>query len=241
MENKWVLITGASGDIGRITTDQVLKFTEFNIILTTNSKKLNLDSGSQRINQIEMDASCMESIIYASKKLSEYPISHFIQLHGNSRVNDSLVNQTEDSLYYHFNINVFSTIFLLQKTISGMQKRKFGRIVLMNTASSEYGGGLNSFGYGMAKHSVGYLTKHLAKYFTKYNILSNCISPGLIKTKFQTEVMKRTPKEITERAKTVRLGKAGMPEDINQLIYYLAFKNDFISGENIKIDGGDFI
>ena len=44
MENKWVLITGASGDIGRITTDQVLKFTEFNIILTTNSKKLNLDS-----------------------------------------------------------------------------------------------------------------------------------------------------------------------------------------------------
>ena len=53
MENKCVLITGASGDIGRITTDQVLKFTEFNIILTTNSKKLNLDSGSQRINQIE--------------------------------------------------------------------------------------------------------------------------------------------------------------------------------------------
>ena len=81
----------------------------------------------------------------------------------------------------------------------------------------------------------------MAKYFTQDNVLTNCISPGLIDTKFHTDVMMRTPEEIKERSKTVRLRKAGTTEDVAGLIYYLAFENEFVTGQNIKIDGGDFI
>ena len=88
----------------------------------------------------------------------------------------------------------------------------------------------------MANHSVGYLTKHLSKYFTQHNILTNCISPGLIDTKFHTNVMKRTPEEIVRRSQTVRLRKAGTPKDVASLIYYLGFENEFITGQNIKIE-----
>ena len=209
--------------------------------MTTTSKSTYSLFDPVRVEEIEMDASSQASIDGAAQNISEYPVSHFIQLHGHSMVDDRLIDQTNKSLTYHYNINVFSTILILGKILKGMQKRQFGRVVLMNTASSEHGGGITSFGYGMAKHSVSYLTNHMAKYFTQDNILTNCISPGFIDTKFHTDVMKRSPEEIKERSKTVRLRKAGTPDDIAGLIYYLAFENEFVTGQNIRIDGGDFI
>ena len=109
----------------------------------------------------------------------------------------------------------------------------------MNTASSEHGGGESNFGYGLAKHSVGYTIKYLAKYYTSFNILSNCVSPGLIETKFHKRI-KRTVKQIQKRAAMVRLGRPGTPQAVADLIYHITFKNSFISGENFKIDGADF-
>ena len=109
----------------------------------------------------------------------------------------------------------------------------------MNTASSEHGGGESNFGYGLAKHSVGYTIKYLAKYYTSFNILSNCVSPGLIETKFHKRI-KRTVKQIQKRAAMVRLGRSGAPQAVADLIYHITFKNSFISGENFKIDGADF-
>jgi len=241
MENEYVLVTGGKGDIGKSVVNQILQRSDHSVLVTTTSEGEGSSFDSGRVEEIEMDASSPASIEAAAAKLSDYPISYFIQLHGHSKMDDRLIGQTGDSLAYHFNINVFSTVLILEKILIGMQERQFGRVVLMNTASSEHGGGLTSFGYGMAKHSVGYLTKHMAKYFTQDNVLTNCISPGLIDTKFHTDVMMRTPEEIKERSKTVRLRKAGTTEDVAGLIYYLAFENEFVTGQNIKIDGGDFI
>ena len=111
----------------------------------------------------------------------------------------------------------------------------------MNTASSEHGGGKSNFGYGLAKHTVGYTIKHLAKYYTSYNILSNCVSPGLIETKFHTKRMKRTLKQLENRASMIPLGRPGTPSEVADLIYHLTFRNSFISGGNFKIDGADFL
>ena len=109
----------------------------------------------------------------------------------------------------------------------------------MNTASSEHGGGESNFGYGLAKHTVGYTIKYLAKYYTSFNILSNCVSPGLIETKFHKRI-KRTVKQLENRASMVPLGRQGTPSEVADLIYHITFKNSFISGENFKIDGADF-
>ena len=241
MANNCVLVTGGKGDIGKTVVNRILQMTNNNLLVTTTSADAISDFDSNRVELIEMDASVVDSVNTASKKIADYPVSHFIQLHGHSKPNDPLIGQTSEDLAYHFNVNVFSTIFILDKILAGMQQRQFGRVVLMNTASSEHGGGLTSFGYGMAKHSVGYLTKYLARYYTQDNILTNCLSPGLIETKFHTNVMKRTPEEMLNRSKTVRLRKAGQPEDISRLIFYLAFENDFVTGQNIKIDGGEFL
>ena len=55
------------------------------------------------------------------------------------------------------------------------------------------------------------------------------------------QTFKRSKEDLEKRKKFVRVGRAGEPADVANMIFELTFKNNFITGENIKIDGGDFI
>ena len=67
------------------------------------------------------------------------------------------------------------------------------------------------------------------------------MSPGLFLTDFHTKRMNRTFEQMENRIKSIRLGRSGTLKEISDLIYYLTFVNGYISGENFKIDGADFI
>ena len=229
MSDSIVLVTGATGDIGRGVVKKILDLTDYKVVITLtpgNKEKYNFGA---RVEEIVMDASDISSVNIAIKRICMNQITHFIQIHGNSNTDDRLDVQNYERLIYHHNINIFSTILIVQALLKGMKERKFGRVCLMNTASSEHGGGLESFGYGMAKHSIGYLIKHLAKYYTSFNILSNCISPGFIDTKFHTSVMKRSSQQIQERVKMVKLQRAGSIGEVADLAFFLTFNNNYIS------------
>jgi 3-oxoacyl-[acyl-carrier protein] reductase len=167
--------------------------------------------------------------------------SHYIQLHGNSYENSSIIDFDREIINKTMEVNFFSTLNLIQILLPKMIESNFGRITLMGTASSNFGGGKNSFSYGLSKYSIQYLVKYLAKHYTSNNILTNAVSPGFIETKFHTKILNRSKKDLQERVKSIRLGKAGKSSDVSKVIFNLSFENNFISGENIKIDGGDFI
>jgi len=174
-------------------------------------------------------------------ELQTIGITHYIQLHGIGCQQDQLEKNLIENWDFHLDVNLKSVAMIIQSLLSQMTTQKFGRIVLMNTASSNFGGGLNGFTYGLSKYGIGYLTKHLARHYTKYQILTNCISPGFIATKFHTNILGRSPEQLENRANFVPLKRPGTAEDVAQVILQLTFQNEFISGENIKIDGGDFL
>ena len=82
MVDSYVLVTGGRGDIGKSIVDRILKTTEHNLLVTTTSKGESTEFNSDRVELIQMDASITESISAASENIAEYPVSHFIQLHG---------------------------------------------------------------------------------------------------------------------------------------------------------------
>ena len=237
MNEGHILITGGNSDIGGCVIKAIRKELRWPIIITKNTH--NFLYSEKNIKEVTLDCNNRKDVESFAHSIEGIGISHYIQLQGNSWSSDYLDTQSFESLDYHLNINCLSTIIILRFLLPTMKQRKFGRICLMNTASSEYGGGEGNFGYGLAKHSVGYTIKYLAKYYTSYNILSNCVSPGLIETKFHKRI-KRTVKQIQKRAAMVRLGRPGTPQAVADLIYHITFKNSFISGENFKIDGADF-
>ena len=120
-------------------------------------------------------------------------------------------------------------------------KKKGGKIVLTSTSSALHGGGENSLAYGISKSGIISLTKALARFGAKNNIIANAIAPGFIATRFHTKVMLRSKKQLKERLKFIKLNTQGKPQDITKLIMFLLFENNFITGEAISIDGGDWI
>ena len=237
MNEGHILITGGNSDIGKSVVEAIRKELKWPIIVTKNTQ--NFSYSEKNIEEVTVDCDNRQEVESFAHSIGGLGISHYIQLQGNSWSFDYLDTQSFESLDYHLNVNCLSTIMILRFLLPTMKLSKFGRICLMNTASSEHGGGESNFGYGLAKHSVGYTIKYLAKYYTSFNILSNCVSPGLIETKFHKRI-KRTVKQIERRATTVPLGRPGTPQEVADLIYHITFKNSFISGENFKIDGADF-
>ena len=76
------------------------------------------------------------------------------------------------------------------------------------------------------------LTRYFATLYSKYNLQVNMLSPGPIKNKHK----KKFVKVVSE---TIPLGRMGNLEDLDStLIYLLDEKNNFITGQNIIVDGG---
>ncbi|EMY69616.1 oxidoreductase, short chain dehydrogenase/reductase family protein [Leptospira vanthielii serovar Holland str. Waz Holland = ATCC 700522] len=217
------------------------------VVKIPNLKKLHLfthsdyQSNNEKIKVHSFDFSSNTKVNLVKEAIAGESITHFIQFHGYAYSEDNIQKISSKDFNDTLEINLTSVISILKAILPNMESQSYGRIVLMSTASAVHGGGKNSFSYGLAKHGVLYLVKHLSKYYTNKNILTNSVSPGFIRSKFHTQVLKKTEAEMEERAKSVRLGRIGNPEDVARVIYNLAFENDFVTGENIKIDGGDFI
>ncbi len=132
-----------------------------------------------------------------------------------------------------FRTNVTGT-FLMSRTLMGlMRAQRYGRIV--NVASADaYRAKPTLPHYAAAKAAVVSLTKSMAEELAPDEVLVNAVSPGAI----ATEVAKQQG-WLTERIKSIPLGRAAEPEDIAEVILFLASsRNRFMVGETVMATGG---
>lgn len=145
------------------------------------------------------------------------------------------VENWEKTLSTNLNTPYFMAITAISHMTNG------GKIIFIGTASAEHGGGSKTFAYGVSKLALEGVTKGLAKFCGEKNILINCIAPGYINTRMQDKSGK-TPSDKEKRLLTIPLKRAGEVTDIsNMILYLISDQNKFITGQVIKIDGGDFI
>ena len=93
--------------------------------------------------------------------------------------------------------------------------------------------------YAASKAGIIGLTKTVAKELGKYGVNVNAIAPGMI----ETEMTQQLTEEVKQLARSeIVLGRFGKPEDVANLILFLVSeKATFITGEVIKVDGGQYI
>ena len=116
--------------------------------------------------------------------------------------------------------------------------QKYGKIV---NISSIYGmrGKFAQSNYSASKGGEIALTISLAKELGKFNVIVNAVAPGLV----LTDMMEKIPPEINNAAlaETV-VGRFATPEDVAHLVAFLCSdRSRHITGEVIKIDGGQYI
>ena len=90
--------------------------------------------------------------------------------------------------------------------------------------------------YSASKAGIIGFTKSLAKEVASRNILVNAVAPGFIETQM-TDVLKQEVKE--EIAKNIPLRRMGTPEDVANVVKFLAGEqSSYITGQIINVDGG---
>lgn len=76
----------------------------------------------------------------------------------------------------------------------------------------------------------------IAREVAQYGIRVNCISPGIVRTRYFEKVTKGFIDEIVRK---VPLGRAGKPEDIaNTALFLVSDRADYITGQNFSVNGG---
>ena len=133
-------------------------------------------------------------------------------------------------------INTLVPILIQKNLINNMITKKFGRILHISSIGVKYGGGKNTFNYSFSKSALEFIPSHI-KNLTKYNLLTNVLRVGFVKTKLTKKVKN---KNFNLRIKLIPIGRSAHKKEISDMIYFLASeKNTYISNEKITIAGGE--
>jgi 3-oxoacyl-[acyl-carrier protein] reductase len=116
---------------------------------------------------------------------------------------------------------------------------KWGRIINISSLAAQRGSTGGHSHYAAAKSGVIGLSKSLARELAQYGITVNIVAPGWIDTEgWGGELDGRRD----EFAAKVPLGRLGQPEDVANLVAFLASEDaSYITGVTIPVNGGLFI
>lgn len=132
--------------------------------------------------------------------------------------------------------NLKTAFHCTQAVLPSMIEHRYGKIVNVASIVACHGAGsvAGTTAYSAAKYGVVGFTHNLALNVARHGVNANCILPGWIDTGLLSE------KVYEERAKSTPLGRNGSPEDMANLVLFLASdESSYITGSDIVIDGGN--
>lgn len=132
-------------------------------------------------------------------------------------------------------VNLTGVFNCMRAVINHMREREYGRII--NISSASYlNGNIGQANYSAAKAGVVALTRTCAKENGKKNITCNAIVPGFI----DTEMTRGVPEKAWDiMVGKISMGRAGKPEDIGNMIAFLASDDaSYVTQAVIEVGGG---
>jgi 3-oxoacyl-[acyl-carrier protein] reductase len=115
-----------------------------------------------------------------------------------------------------------------------MLRADSGRIINI-TSVIGHTGNSGQIPYAMEKAALDALTKSLARELKGRNILINSVAPGFIATKMTDSLPAEVQADILGR---VPLGRIGKPEEVAEVVGFLATAGSYITGTVIHVNGG---
>jgi len=143
--------------------------------------------------------------------------------------------EVDDRTWYGaFDIHVHSVYHLARAAVPCMAGSGGGAILLISSAAGARGCA-GAIAYGVVKGAIPQFTRALARELADCNIRVNCVSPGIIRTRFQDYL---TDEQVENNTRNrIPLHREGRPEEVAAALAALA-ENDFITGVEIPVDGG---
>lgn len=245
MKRKNVLITGASRGIGRAIAIAFSK-AGYNIgINYINDDK----AAKETLNLIlsnNVDADIFKYDISnpkSAKELSNAFINRFGKIdvlvnNAGIALNKTLSETLDKEWERVINTNLSSVFYLSKSLLPYFINQQSGSIINISSVWGEVGASCE-VAYSASKAGLIGFSKALAKELAPSGIRVNSISPGVIETDMNSNL---TPDDINALREEILLGKIGKPENIADVVVFLASdKAEYITGVDISVNGGFYI
>jgi 3-oxoacyl-[acyl-carrier protein] reductase len=247
VEGKNAIVTGGSQGIGTATS-LMLAEEGANVCLTYRSHKAEADAVAAQIEAMGRKALCVKCDI-ASFGDAEAVVTAALEAFGriDILVNNAGMNwdgvcwkMTEEQWDRVLDVNLKGYFNFTRHTAPLFKAQKYGRIINV-TSINGMRGKFGQSNYSASKAGIIGYTKAVAKELGAFGVTVNAVAPGLIETAMLRESEARD-KIIDMAMAEIVLKRVGQPEDLANVIAFLASdKARHITGECIKVDGGQYI
>ncbi|MEW9671025.1 3-oxoacyl-[acyl-carrier-protein] reductase [Ammoniphilus sp. 3BR4] len=241
LDNKVAIVTGGSRGIGKTIA----------LELARNGAKvvINYNSNADAANEVVKEIEALGSEAFASqadvsdnaqaKVLVEETINRFgkvdILVNNAGITRDrSFLKLTEEAWRKVIDVNLNSAFNTTSAVLPLMVEQKYGRIINISSIIGQ-SGNVGQTNYAASKAGLIGFTKSLALEMANKGVTVNAICPGFIETEMVAEI----PAEILEKiVSKIPQRRLGQPSEIARAVCYLVTDGDYITGQQLNINGG---
>jgi acetoacetyl-CoA reductase len=118
-----------------------------------------------------------------------------------------------------------------------MRERNFGRIINMSSIIGQ-SGNIGQANYAAAKAGMIAFSKSAAQELARFNITVNAMCPGFVETDMVTALSDDIKAALIAK---IPLGRFGKPEEVATFVRYLVTEGDWITGQQLNPNGGQYM
>ena len=246
IRNKIVLVTGASGEIGKYIVKKLYD-AGYSIIAQYNRSKEHIELFSKKSPNkcilIQSDFSNPQSVLELWKKSLSWKgrIDCLINCAGKLDFVD--INSSDKQWYQTWKdtlqVNLIAPSLLCKKACQHFLREGQGIIINISSRTADNGYPLNGMHYAASKAGLKVLSKSIAVTYGANNILSYTISPGCVDTKMVRTI---DPKTLTELRNEIPTKQFVDPIEIADLVEFICsgkIKN--ATGASFDINGASYL
>ena len=240
LKNKKVLITGATGGIGKCLVEKFNNLGAQIIASGTNEEKLN--NLKKKFSNIHIEKFKLDEHDKIEKFIEKIDLKlegiDILVNNAGITLDNLSIRLTEGNWKKVLDINLTSSFLMCKYTIKKMLKKKYGKIINI-TSIVGHTGNLGQANYAASKAGIVAFSKSLAIEYARKNININCVSPGFIKTEMTDKISEDFKKSLISK---IPSGNLGTGEDVSNCVAFLASDMaKYINGETIHVNGGMYM
>ena len=239
LENKNILLTGASSGIGQTTAIECSKLGA-NVFITGRNEQrlketLNNMRNSERHTSIISDITTEEGLIHIVNSVHDLD---GVVLCAGKGLTLPLQFATREKFNEIFEINFFAPVELLRLLYKKRKLKKEASVVFVSSIGGTRcflpGNGI----YGASKSAFNTIMKFSAREFAQRKIRVNSVCPGMVDTPFIHRGT-LTDDDFKQDMEKYPLKRYGIPKDIALgIVYLLSDASSWMTGQSLVIDGG---